>query len=170
MSRVTDLLTHARRVLVLLVLAGVPALAAPLPLDLLDPRTGKSVRVAPGPKALHVVFFATWCSPCTAELEGLADLETRWRDGGYRLVLVAVASRHTAERLARHAGEHELPGQLLYDASGAAEAALHADGLPAHIVFDAAGKEVARSGALDDQIRDAVAQLVLGASKAGGRP
>jgi thiol-disulfide isomerase/thioredoxin len=157
-------------VVVALALTGAASWAAAWPLDVVDPATGQPVRVAPGAKALHLVFFATWCSPCAAEMENLSDLETRWRDGGYRLVLVAVASRHTAERLRRHAQEHDLPGQLVFDATGAAEKALGADGLPAHIVFDAAGQEVARSGALDDRIRDAVGRLVLGASRGRSRP
>jgi thiol-disulfide isomerase/thioredoxin len=153
----------------LLGLAGAATGAAPLPIELVDPATGQTVRVAPGAKALHLVFFATWCSPCAAEVEDLTELESLWRDGGYRLVLVAVASRHTAERLARHAREHDLPGQLLFDATGAAEKSLGADGLPTHIVLDAAGKEVARSGALDDRIRDAVSGLVR-AGRARSQP
>lgn len=171
MPQTKDLLARSPRVaLALAVLAAVPANAAPLPLDLVDPANGKSIRVAAGPLALHVVFFATWCSPCTAELADLSDLETRWREDGYRLVVVAVASRHTAERLARHADEHEIPGQFLFDASGAAQRALLADGLPSHVVFDHTGQEVARSGRLDSGIRDAVAQLVRGAPGGRARP
>ncbi len=150
-------------------LSTVALAAGPFPLELVEPDTGRSTRVAPGPKALHVVFFATWCSPCTAELAELAELETRWRDSGYRLVIVAVASRHSADRLARYAGEHDMPRTLLFDSTGAAQAALAADRLPTHVVFDATGSERARSGALDDSIRDAVAGLVRG-RPAGGRP
>ena len=46
-------------------------------------------------EVLHLVFFATWCPPCVQELERLADLEERWGNRGYRLVLVAVRNRHT---------------------------------------------------------------------------
>jgi len=155
--------------LVLSALAGSAAVAGPFPLELVDPESGQSVRLTPGAKALHVVFFATWCSPCTAELPDLVDLETRWRHSGYRLVVVAVSSRHSAERLARYADERELPATLLFDSTGAAQSALAADRLPTHIVFDAAGREAARAGALDGSIRDAVAGLVQ-ARPAGGRP
>jgi peroxiredoxin len=155
--------------LLTLVLGSAAAAAGPFPLELVEPDSGHAVKIAPGPKALHVVFFATWCSPCTAELTELAELETRWRDSGYRLVLVAVASRHSADRLARYVTDHEMPRTLLFDATGAVQAALKADRLPTHVVFDPAGNERARSGALDDSIRDAVAGLVRG-KPTGGHP
>ena len=75
-------------------LQGVSAAGTPL----LDPVTGESVALQ-SDGLLHVVFFATWCPPCLEEFPRLADVEARWQDDGYRLILVAVPTRHTEPRL-----------------------------------------------------------------------
>jgi len=134
-----------------------------------DPRTGRSVTVEPGAPALHVVFFATWCSTCVEELPGLADLEARWKGQGYELALIAVRTRHDVERLKEFVNEERPPGRLLFDADGQAEASWKASRLPTHVVFDAAGREVSRSSRLDDGIRNAIADL-LDTRRGKGRP
>jgi thiol-disulfide isomerase/thioredoxin len=138
-------------------------------LALEDPRNGSPVEVAPGSGALHVVLFATWCPPCEAELDRLGELEARWKDRGYELVLVAVPTRQTAERLAQYVAEKSPPGRLLFDARGAAEGALGSGELPTHVVFDAAGREVVRAGSLDHDVEAAVERLLGGRRSGGGR-
>jgi len=134
-------------------LLASPALGA----SLIDPRTGGSVDVQPGEDTLHVVFFATWCPTCMDELPRLAELEARWGRQGYRLVLVAIRTRQTSDRLREFIDEERPPGRLLFDAEGEAESAWGAKRLPTHVVFDAKGRELARSAALNDTIEDAIA-------------
>jgi hypothetical protein len=122
---------------------------AKLPLTLVDPVGGARVEVQAGGEALHVVAFATWCPDCVGELERLAELEARFSGRGYRLVVIGVQTRQTAERLARFVGEKKPPGRWLFDAEGLAERALAADALPLHVLFDSTGSEVARSRTLD---------------------
>jgi peroxiredoxin len=133
-----------------------------------DPRTGQSVKVQLGAPAVHLVFFAVWCPPCRSELRQLSELAARWEERGYRLVLVAVQSRQTADRLVRFAQENELPGELLFDADGSLESALKTEGLPTHVVFDSNGHEVARSGALTDDVRATIESLLAPERHGGG--
>jgi thiol-disulfide isomerase/thioredoxin len=151
-------------VVVLLLTAGLASAA-----KLEDPRTGQTVVIEPGAPTLHVVFFATWCSTCVDELPSLADLEARWKGQGYELVLIAVRTRHDLERLNAFADEERPPGRLLFDPDGQAEASWRASRLPTHVVFDAEGREVARSSRLNDEIRGAIADL-LDTRRAKGRP
>ena len=137
---------------------GAPLAAATLQ----DPRTGRAAVLAPGAKALHLVFFATWCPVCVDELDELRDLEARWADHGYKLVVVAVRTRQTAERLAEFAKENRPAGRLLFDAKGEAEREWKASRLPTHVVLDAKGGEVARSNELDEKIEQAIGMLVGG--------
>jgi thiol-disulfide isomerase/thioredoxin len=150
---------HAAAAAVLL-LAGRAAVAAPLPVTLEDPATGAKVEVAPGPRALHLVFFATWCQPCVDELPRLADLEARFGPQGYKLVLVAVPARQTRERVQKMAQEKNPPGQLLFDPDGASEKALGVQMLPTHLVFDKDGKIVLTAKALSDGVEPAIEALV----------
>jgi thiol-disulfide isomerase/thioredoxin len=146
----------------LIVLGGAAAApaAAEAPPNLEDPRTGEQVVLEAGAPALHVVFFATWCPPCVEELTRLGALEARWSDRGYRLVLVGIRTRQTAERLAEFADAEEPPGRLLFDAAGEAERAWQAERLPTHLVLDPSGREVARSSELDESIETAIGELL----------
>lgn len=131
-----------------------------------DPVAGKPVVVESGARALHLVFFATWCPDCVAELTPLGALEARWGEQGYQLVIVAVRTRQTADRLGDFIKEKRPPGRLLFDANGEAESAWNAKQLPTHVVLDASGREVARSNRLDGKVETAIADLL--AERRGG--
>lgn len=142
--------------------ATVPAAAqsGPLPVTLIDPSSGDDVILEAGPRALHVVFFATWCPPCLEEMRPLADLQARWEERGYRLVLIAVRTRHTRERLAQFKVRSEPPGRLLFDSVGGASRAFQASDLPTHVLIDASGAEVTRSPSLDAAFVERLERLI----------
>ena len=102
------------------------------------------------------------------ELDKLAELQARWEERGYRLVLVAVRARHTEDRLARFAAERQPPGELLYDSTGTVAQTLQADGLPTHVLFDAEGALVHRSQALDEGFLDALSEHMRGVGRERG--
>lgn len=133
-------------------------------LRLTDPRTGETTVLEHGPEALHIVFIATWCPPCLEELEALSDLHDRWRHRGYRLVVIGVRRRQTAERLSRLASNQVVPGRLLFDGEGIAQRRFGAESLPTHVVVDAGGKVVLRVDNLDDGVEQALEELL------GSRP
>ncbi|MCP3978702.1 MAG: TlpA family protein disulfide reductase [bacterium] len=153
------------RVLLAVALVAGVAGAAPLPLELADPSGGEKVRVEAGDKALHVVFFATWCQPCLNELDALSQLEARWQERGYRLVLIAVPTRQSPVRLRRLAQEQDVPGRLLFDADGAAKKAFGAGDVPTHILFDAAGNEVLREKSLTPRVKSTIQDLIRSGGK-----
>jgi peroxiredoxin len=131
-----------------------PALTA------IDPATGDAVALDPSQGPMHVVFIATWCRPCMAELPKLVDLEDRWKPDGYRLFLVAVATRQTPDRLRDLLAQGPLPGRLLFDANGAVASAFGAATIPTQALVDRSGRIVARSGVLDAAFTQAVERLV----------
>jgi peroxiredoxin len=133
-----------------------------------NPRTGEDVRVEPGAPVLHLVFFAIWCPPYQDELRALRDLNARWDERGYRLILVGVQNRQTAERLARFMSDNEVPGELLYDADGSVQAKLGAGQLPTHVLFDASGRELLRAGGLEEGVAETVESTLEAAGRAGG--
>lgn len=153
--------SHSLRCLTLwIALASPAAAAAGLPVTLVDPANGERVKLEAGGAALHVVFFATWCPACRAELQALSDLEDRWGERGYRLVVVAVQARHDRARLAQFVEDRHPPGRVLFDTEGAVQKSWQASHVPTHLVFDAEGREVARSGALDAAVTRAIERLV----------
>jgi cytochrome c biogenesis protein CcmG/thiol:disulfide interchange protein DsbE len=130
------------------------------PLTAIDPKTGEAVGLDPSQGPMHVAFIATWCRPCLAEIPKLADLEDRWKPEGYRLFLVAVATRQTTDRLKELMAQGPLPGRLLFDATGAVTATFGAATIPAQVLVDRRGLIVARSGPLDQKFAQAVERLV----------
>lgn len=139
--------------------AAAPARAAgPAELSLVDSATGQARTVSLAGSTTHVVFFATWCPACVDELERLSLLRARWDAADYRLVVVAVRTRQSADRLASFAAGRDLPVSLLFDAEGAAQRALRADALPVHILFDASGEEVFRANRLAGDFEDALSE------------
>jgi len=159
----------SRALLLALALTLAPAAVAADPppsiptspaLTALDPATGAPVALDPAQGPMHVVFIATWCRPCLAELPKLADLEERWKPDGYRLFVVAVPTRQSADRLRELTAQGPVPGHLLFDSGGAVAAAFGAATIPMHALVDRQGHIVARSGVLDPAFHQAVERVV----------
>jgi thiol-disulfide isomerase/thioredoxin len=137
--------------------ASIPMAPA---LTAIDPVTGAAVALDPSQGPMHVVFIATWCKPCLEQIPKLVDLEDRWKPDGYRLFLVAVETRQSADRLRELLAQGPLPGRLLFDAKGAVALAFGASTIPAQALVDRSGRIVARAGALDAEFKQAVERLV----------
>ena len=131
------------------------ALAGP-PLSGVDPVSGEARTVALEGGVTHVVFFATWCPPCLAELAAVRDLEARWEPDGYRLVLVAIDQRETVVRIARFIADESPPGQILFDRGAVLQARFRIETVPGHILLDASGDELFRASSLDEGVAAAV--------------
>jgi thiol-disulfide isomerase/thioredoxin len=150
-------------------LSGLPDVAragseAPLPVVLEDVATGSATELAPGAAALHVVFFAPWCPSCLDELKALTEMEERWSDRGYRLILIAVRNRNTRERLLRFSEQQRAPGKIYLDASGEAQRSFAAEEIPTHFLLDATGRVVGRWPGLADEVEQGVRKLLLASS------
>lgn len=138
-----------------LCVAGSAAAEAPalrFPLRLQDPVQGTALEVGAGARLTHVVFFATWCPPCLAEMAKLQELETTWGKQGYRLVLVAVETRQTPERLRAFVERESPPGKVGLDADGSLQRAAGVHDLPAHLLLGPDGAVLLRTSALADGV------------------
>jgi cytochrome c biogenesis protein CcmG, thiol:disulfide interchange protein DsbE len=166
--------TRAFAAIVLALAVGSSAIAAEAPaalpsgrvLTAIDPATGAAAPLAPSSGPMLLAFTATWCRPCLADLAKLADLEDRWKPEGFRLFLIAVATRQTPDRLRELAEKEPLPGTLLFDADGSVASAVGASDIPAYLLVDRRGRIVARSAVIDPAYKQAVERLVRQEGKA----
>lgn len=118
--------------------AAVRTDSAQLPAIDLDNHTRFAERGARG-KILVVNFWASWCGPCVKELPSLDKLAARRRD----LVVVA-ASVDTDRDDAVKAFQGRYPHLRLGFSSFAEVRRYGALGTPYSVIFDSAGREVAR--------------------------
>jgi thiol-disulfide isomerase/thioredoxin len=130
------------------------------PLVAFDPAGGQAVPLDPAQGPMHLVFLATWCRPCIEQIPRLFDLEDRYKAEGYRLILVAVPTRQTEDRLRTFLAGEPVPGRLLFDREGLVEAVLGVKTLPQNVLIDREGRVVARSGVPDAAFAEAVDRLV----------
>ncbi len=57
-------------------------------------------------KVVLVVFFATWCPPCVAEVPVLNHLWETYRDAGLEVVAIAVDPRESEKKIAGFVDQH----------------------------------------------------------------
>lgn len=128
------------------ILLGVALFAG---VEIEEVAAGAAARLdAPDRGVLHVAVFATWCPPCVAELDRLAEWEARFGADGYRLVVLAVPERQSLERLRRFLQETRVPGRFVWDPTGRGLRALDAERLPTHILLGPGGRVLWRGEAL----------------------
>jgi len=96
-------------------------------------------------KVLVYNIWAEWCGPCVEEMPTLAALQKAFADKD--VVVVPVAAGYPKDRDSAKAKLHELVGADLpfyYDDKFNVNADARTGAFPATIIYDKAGKEVAR--------------------------
>ena len=89
-------------------------------------------------------FWATWCAPCRKEMPHLSALQTRMGGDAMQVVTIATGrnARPAMERFLDEIGVENLP--LHTDARQALARSMGVLGLPATIILDPQGFEIAR--------------------------
>lgn len=122
--------------------AGEPRgirVGAPAPDFALEALDGGTVRLsALRGRPVWLNFWATWCTPCKAEIPAMLEVAEASGSGGARLVAVNMGERRAdVERYLSANGFGELPAVL--DGDGAVSASYGVTGLPTHVFVDARG-------------------------------
>ena len=87
---------------------------------------------------LLINFWATWCSPCLAEMASIARMLELQRDKPFNIL--AVAMHQSAEQLREYAAKNPQPFPLLPDSDGAVSEAFGVQGLPTTYLASRAGQ------------------------------
>lgn len=145
---------------VAVVTAGSATLAAPPPADV-QTRADISKHFDSRAKVRVLNVWATWCTPCVAEMPALQAIHDEYRGRGVSLVAVSMddvlpGSRDEArDRVAKfvEAKSITFPSVLFVGKLTDIENELQLSGeIPVTIVFDAKGRELARvEGLLDEK-------------------
>jgi thiol-disulfide isomerase/thioredoxin len=141
---------------ILVPVAAADRTSVTFPIKVTDPVTENKVNLKPEGALLHLVFLATWCPPCMAEMSDLAEIEARWGGSDYRLVLIAVPTRQSPERLREFLLTDDPPGKLFLDHANAGLRASGTSDIPAHVLVAADGRVIHRAESLDAGVEQAI--------------
>ena len=144
----------------LLMILALPAWAAPEGFELSKPaplpeisfqdENGSTVSLNDFKgKTVVLNLWATWCAPCVTEMPDLNTLQKRLKDKGVEIITVSMdRSIEKAQAFYKKTGIDALP--LYWDSTRSLGFDLGFNGLPATIIVNTNGQEVARvSGPLD---------------------
>ena len=93
-------------------------------------------------KVVILNFWATWCSPCKAEIPGFIDLQQKYREKG--LVVVGIAlDEHGVSKVKRFVEENRLNYPVVLGNIMMMEN-FGGEGIPTTLVIDRSGKIVAK--------------------------
>ena len=101
-------------------------------------------------KAVVVVFVGTECPVNNAYLQRLAELSNEYRSQGVQFLAVNANSQDTAERVAEHARERQIPFPVLKDQGNVVADLFTAERTPEAFVLDRE-RRVRYRGRIDDQ-------------------
>ncbi len=107
-------------------------------------------------KVVLVVFFATWCPPCKAEIPHLNNLLAKYNKD-FQVIGVAVEQNKPNEELTSFINEHQIKYPVTNGAVNFefADAVGGVDGIPAMFLFDKKGALVMQyEGATQEEILD----------------
>jgi peroxiredoxin len=153
--------------------AGRPAVGSVAPLFTVPDLDGRAVDVRAliqGKPAL-LVFWASWCRPCIAEIPELRGLAREFRRRGFVILGIGVTEGGESPEAQRQAAARQLVNyQLVHDSGAVYQSAWALEGIPYSVLLDAEGR-IAWQGALLPADLDArVRELIVNARQAPGSP
>lgn len=121
--------------------SGHPPVPEHLPDITLPTLEGKSFSLGRGDSLVTLlVFWATWCQPCIAEIPHLTEFHEKYREKGFRVVSINIDDPE-GEKIPAFVERFGINYPLLIDDEGRSEAQLGGiDALPTSFLIDRNGR------------------------------
>ena len=135
-----------KSILSLLLFALMFQVSAQLPKIKLKDVKGNSVdvsQISNNGKPIIISFWATWCKPCKAELNTIADEFDDWVDEtGVKLIAVSIDDARSASRVEPYINAMGWEYTVLMDPNGNMKRAMNVNNVPHTFLLDGNGKIV----------------------------
>lgn len=95
-----------------------------------------------GGKPMIIDFWATWCSPCKAELNAIAENYTDWqKETGVKLIAVSIDDARNTDKVAPYVNGKAWEYEVLLDVNGDFKRAMNVNNVP-HVFVINGKKEI----------------------------
>ncbi|MDG2344338.1 MAG: TlpA disulfide reductase family protein [Flavobacteriales bacterium] len=135
-----------KSILSLLLFALMFQVSAQLPKIKLKDVKGNSVdvsQISNNGKPIIISFWATWCKPCKAELNTIADEFDDWVDEtGVKLIAISIDDARSASRVEPYINAMGWEYTVLMDPNGNMKRAMNVNNVPHTFLLDGNGKIV----------------------------
>lgn len=120
----------------------------PAPEFVLNDINGNSVKMSQfRGKTVVLIFWASWCPDCRAEVPALKDLQAKTDPD--KVVFVSISSDRTVEAWKKYVAENEMGGVQLYKDKSKVSEDYHVKWIPSQYVIGPDGKVVLGTVMLD---------------------
>jgi peroxiredoxin len=93
---------------------------------------GRSYRLKDlrGRRVVHVVFWATWCVPCVAEIPILRDVYAECRDRGLEILSVVISTNQTPDMVRALSRHFKINYPILFDGDDVVRGRYRVEAIP----------------------------------------
>ena len=95
-----------------------------------------------GKQPVLIIFSATWCTFCKAEIPHFKSLHATYAKQGLEIVNIDI--QESKEKVARFASQNQLPYRVLLDEDGSVSGVYEIRGVPTMVLVDKNGMIVCR--------------------------
>jgi cytochrome c biogenesis protein CcmG, thiol:disulfide interchange protein DsbE len=108
----------------------------------LDGTTINTANLDNGGKPMIIDFWATWCSPCKAELNAIADVYDDWqKETGVKLIAVSIDDARNVDKVGPYVNGRNWEYDILLDPNGDFKRAMNVNNVP-HVFVVNGNKEI----------------------------
>lgn len=100
-------------------------------------------------RATLLVFWATWCGPCRAEIPRINEAYHRFSDDGLAVLAINPGIRDSLNSVRHYVNHFQLQYPVYFDANQATRSAYELIGTPTIILLDSQGREIQRGETVD---------------------
>lgn len=91
-----------------------------------------------GKKPVYLIFWATWCSICRAEIPSIKELHKK-HGNNINIIAINVGQGESLEKVVRYKNEHQLPYLLAFDEESKISRLYGVLGTPWQVIIDING-------------------------------
>ncbi|MGB0391731.1 MAG: TlpA family protein disulfide reductase [Salibacteraceae bacterium] len=95
-----------------------------------------------GDKPIIISFWATWCAPCKAELNAIADEYPDWEETGVKIYIVSIDNSRSVNSVQPYVYGQDWPFITLLDVNSEFRRAMNVNNVPHTFLLNGAGNIV----------------------------